>query len=111
MKERGLLPLPAAPPSGDAWEYRNAVREGEEAPKWKRMRVTRLSHFCLERRPSLVHGRGGARGFRWSRPVGRRRACGTGVTEVTNVVTCLPSCDTMPTHSRSPNRLRTQVRS
>src|ERR1019366_9443186 len=37
MKERGLLPLPAAPPSGDAWEYRNAVREGEEAPKWKRM--------------------------------------------------------------------------
>src|ERR1017187_10096763 len=37
MKEWGLLPLPAAPPSGDAWEYRNAVREGEEAPKWKRM--------------------------------------------------------------------------
>jgi len=42
MKERGLLPLPAAPPSGDAWEYRNAVREGEEAPKWKRMRESSL---------------------------------------------------------------------
>ena len=42
MKERGLLPLPAAPPSGDAWEYRNAVREGEEAPKWKRMRVNSM---------------------------------------------------------------------
>jgi hypothetical protein len=37
MKERGLLPLPAAPPSVDAWECPSRVREGEEAPKWKRM--------------------------------------------------------------------------
>jgi hypothetical protein len=37
MKERGLLPLPAAPPSVDAWECQSAVRKGEEAPKWKRM--------------------------------------------------------------------------
>jgi len=33
MNERGLLPLPAAPPSVDAWECPSRVREGEEAPK------------------------------------------------------------------------------
>ena len=32
MKERGLLPLPVAPPSVDAWGVKTAVREGEEAP-------------------------------------------------------------------------------
>ncbi|HEY5184659.1 MAG TPA: hypothetical protein VIM19_07090 [Actinomycetes bacterium] len=42
MKERGLLPLPTAPPSGDAWEYPSRVREGKEAPKWKRMQESSM---------------------------------------------------------------------
>src|ERR1035437_6809207 len=40
MKERGLLPLPAAPPRGDAWEYPSAAREGEEAPNGSVCRKT-----------------------------------------------------------------------
>jgi len=40
MKERGLLPLPAAPPSVDAWECQSAVREGEEAPNGSVCRKT-----------------------------------------------------------------------
>jgi hypothetical protein len=37
MKERGLLPLPAAPPSGMLGSVQVAYEKGEEAPKWKRM--------------------------------------------------------------------------
>jgi len=33
MKERGLLPLPAAPPSGMLGSIRSAAREGGEASK------------------------------------------------------------------------------
>src|SRR5450759_1872049 len=40
MKERGLLPLPAAPPRVDAWECQSAVREGEEAPNGSVCRKT-----------------------------------------------------------------------
>src|SRR5450759_5183939 len=85
-------PRPAFPqvrgPLSTWWQVKDSnLRSFRDGFTDHRHQASRLSHFCLERRPSLVHGRGGARGFRWSRPVGRRRACGTGVTEVTNVVT------------------------
>jgi hypothetical protein len=42
MKERGLLPLPAAPPSGMLGSIQSAALEGEEAPKGKRMQENSL---------------------------------------------------------------------
>src|SRR5450756_1265291 len=46
MKERGLLPLPAAPPSGMLGSIQSAVREGEEAPNGSVCRKAVCGNRC-----------------------------------------------------------------